>query len=113
MVAPDQLPFLLVFKNSNITNLAPTISKDMGNPLEGQTSPVTTTSNVVNVEAKVGPWSSGKADAALEFLSAEGTVSVSDIDEKNLVRKIDWMIMPLMWACYNLQYLHKVLSTHR
>ncbi|KAF7125849.1 hypothetical protein CNMCM5793_002142 [Aspergillus hiratsukae] len=84
----------------------------MGSPLEGQAGPVTATSNVVDVEAKVGPWSSGKADAALEFLSAEGTVSVSDIDEKNLVRKIDWMIMPLMWACYNLQYLDKVLINY-
>jgi hypothetical protein len=85
----------------------------MGNPLEGQTSPVTTTSNVVDVEAKVGARSSGKADAALEFLSAERTAFVSDVDERKLVRKIDWMIMPLMWACYNLQYLDKVLSTHR
>jgi len=38
---------------------------------------------------------------------------MSALDEKKLVRKIDWMIMPLMWACYNLQYLDKVLSTKR
>ncbi|KKA17862.1 Allantoate permease [Rasamsonia emersonii CBS 393.64] len=52
----------------------------------------------------------GHVDAALEFLQAEGTTAaVSTIDERKLVRKIDCMIMPLMWACYNLQYLDKVL----
>jgi hypothetical protein len=35
-------------------------------------------------------------------LTAEG--------EKALVRKIDWMIMPLMWSCYCLQYLDKTLG---
>lgn len=51
-------------------------------------------------------------DAALEFLHAGDASVVSDIDEKKLVRKVDWMIIPLMWACYNLQYLDKVLSMH-
>lgn len=41
-----------------------------------------------------------KVDAALEFLNAENT-SVTEVDEKQLVRKIDWRIVPLMcksWA---------------
>ncbi|KAF2224779.1 major facilitator superfamily domain-containing protein [Elsinoe ampelina] len=33
-------------------------------------------------------------------------------DEKRLVRKIDWMIMPLMWTCYVLQYLDKTLINY-
>lgn len=52
------------------------------------------------------------ADKALEFLrfneeSEEGTVIA--VDEKTLVRKIDWMIVPIMFACYFLQYLDKSL----
>lgn len=52
-------------------------------------------------------------DEALKFLAAEFTAGeLSDIDEKALVRKIDWMILPLMWCCYCLQYLDKTLSTY-
>jgi hypothetical protein len=52
------------------------------------------------------------ADKALEFLRVneegeEGTVA--SIDEKTLVKKIDWMIVPIMFACYFLQYLDKSL----
>lgn len=43
----------------------------------------------------------GKVDAALEFLNAENT-SVTEVDEKVLVRKIDWRIVPLM--C---EYIHE------
>ncbi|KAI3398084.1 hypothetical protein diail_9837 [Diaporthe ilicicola] len=52
------------------------------------------------------------ADAALEFLYAEGTTIMTDVDEAKLVRKIDWRIVPLMWACYNLQYLDKTLVNY-
>lgn len=38
---------------------------------------------------------SDKVDAALEFLNAEDT-TVTEVDEKVLVRKIDWRIVPLM-----------------
>lgn len=51
-----------------------------------------------------------EVDAALEYLNREDTSVMSEIDEKKLVRKIDWMIVPLMWVCYNLQYLDKTLS---
>lgn len=45
-----------------------------------------------------------KADAALAFLRDRGDVpEMTPQDEKRLIRKIDWMIMPLMWACYVLQ----------
>ena len=67
-------------------------------------------SGSVDVDVKNGIIREGKADAALEFLRDEETIGAEEVDEKTLVRKIDWMIMPLMWAAYNLQYLDKVLS---
>ncbi|KAF4543793.1 Major facilitator superfamily [Lasiodiplodia theobromae] len=57
----------------------------------------------------------GDGDEALKFLAAEATNAgeLSDvIDEKALVRKIDWMIIPLMWCCYCLQYLDKTLINY-
>lgn len=71
-------------------------------------------------------------DAALDFLKQQGPearvvageipgegegedVTQKKIDddveeERKLLRKIDWMIVPLAWACYTLQYLDKTLS---
>ncbi|XDG00441.1 hypothetical protein ABKA04_000056 [Annulohypoxylon sp. FPYF3050] len=51
-------------------------------------------------------------DAALEYLNREGTTVMTEINEKALVRKIDMMVIPLMWACYNLQYLDKTLINY-
>ena len=49
-------------------------------------------------------------DKALDFLRTEAGVGEGeDVDEKRLVRKIDWMIVPLMFCCYLLQYLDKSL----
>lgn len=36
------------------------------------------------------------ADAALEFMTHENTGTMTEVDEKKLVRKIDWRIVPLM-----------------
>ncbi|KAK3112732.1 hypothetical protein LTR53_010680 [Teratosphaeriaceae sp. CCFEE 6253] len=53
------------------------------------------------------------ADVALDFLRSQGDVRpMTREDEKRLVRKIDWMIMPLMWCCYCLQYLDKTLINY-
>lgn len=43
------------------------------------------------------------ADAALEFLYAEETTIMTDVDEKKLVRKIDWRIVPLMCRSFDTQ----------
>lgn len=43
------------------------------------------------------------ADAALEFLYAEETTVMTDVDEKKLVRKIDWRIVPLMCRCSDME----------
>lgn len=50
------------------------------------------------------------ADKALEFLKYNETGNEQSIvDERALVRRIDWMIVPIMFACYFLQYLDKSL----
>ncbi|KAI9747657.1 MAG: hypothetical protein M4579_007421 [Chaenotheca gracillima] len=55
----------------------------------------------------------GDADAAFGFLKSEGEViDLGGASERALVRKIDWMIVPLMWACYFLQYLDKTLINY-
>ena len=49
-------------------------------------------------------------DKALEFLRTEVAPGEGDaINEKRLVRKIDFQIVPLMFSCYFLQYLDKSL----
>ncbi|GKT51015.1 thiamine repressible genes regulatory protein thi1 [Colletotrichum spaethianum] len=53
------------------------------------------------------------ADAALDFLRNGGDVSLmTSEDERRLKRKIDWRIVPLMFACYILQYLDKTLINY-
>jgi hypothetical protein len=43
-------------------------------------------------------------DAALEFLRSGGEAKpMTASDEKALLRKIDWRIMPLMFGCYTLR----------
>lgn len=53
---------------------------------------------------------SGDVDEALKFLRDGGTATSTEINERALVRKIDWMMMPLMFCCYFLQYMDKTLS---
>lgn len=50
-------------------------------------------------------------DAALGFLraNADSGNAAIDIDEKKLMRKVDWMVMPLLFCCYYLQYTDKTL----
>lgn len=52
-------------------------------------------------------------DEALNFLQNQDVVDdLTPEEEGKLVRKIDWMIMPLMWNCYMLQYLDKTLVNY-
>ncbi|KAF2112864.1 allantoin permease [Lophiotrema nucula] len=52
-------------------------------------------------------------DEALNFLKNQHDVGELTLEEeKKLVRRIDWMIMPLMWSCYCLQYLDKTLVNY-
>ena len=56
------------------------------------------------------------ADAALDFLRSEGHVrEMTKEDEKKLLRKIDWMVMPLMWCCKHVIREHvpfRLLADH-
>ncbi|PYH98214.1 allantoate permease [Aspergillus ellipticus CBS 707.79] len=70
------------------------------------------TAHAVDIESKDGNVSSGQADAALEFLRHAEVATFSEVDERKLVRKIDWMIVPLMWAIYFLQYEDKILINY-
>lgn len=65
-------------------------------------------------EVKIGEVKNvSNADAASDFLRHEsGAGEMTAEDEKKLVRKIDWMIMPLMWLCYWAQYLDKTLINY-
>lgn len=54
--------------------------------------------------------SKSQVDDALKFLRNHSeTVSMTSTEEKALVRKLDWMLMPLMAVVYNLQYLDKTI----
>lgn len=55
------------------------------------------------MESEKQALGSQDADAALEFLYAEETTVMTDVDEKRLVRKIDWRIVPLMCRSSNIK----------
>lgn len=54
-------------------------------------------------------------DKALRFLRRDGNqnepyISLSIDEKRKLIKKIDWMLMPLMFMIFFLQYLDKTLS---
>ncbi|EPE24797.1 MFS general substrate transporter [Glarea lozoyensis ATCC 20868] len=58
---------------------------------------------------------SSHVDDALKYLHSVGNagdVSFTAQDEKQVVRKIDWMLLPLMAAMYNIQYLDKTILNY-
>ncbi|KAH6666792.1 allantoin permease [Halenospora varia] len=64
-----------------------------------------------DVQKKAIP--TAETDDALKFLRRDDEHGAfEDIDEKVLLRKIDWMVMPLMFSCYILQYLDKTLINY-
>ncbi|OJD39878.1 allantoate permease [Diplodia corticola] len=68
-------------------------------------------------KTKAKPKDGIDGDEALRFLAAEATALTAHdlscvVDEYALVRKIDRMIIPLMWCCYCLQYLDKTLINY-
>ncbi|KAG0643144.1 major facilitator superfamily domain-containing protein [Tuber brumale] len=50
-------------------------------------------------------------DIALTYVRNVG-VGGGHVGEKELVRKIDWRIVPIMFACYTMQFLDKVLINY-
>jgi hypothetical protein len=74
----------------------------------GDTSPAPDS----DVEIGIVEEPAKNGDEALRFLkNAHDVGELTPEGEKKLLRKIDWMIMPLMWCCYCLQYLDKTLGT--
>lgn len=52
-------------------------------------------------------------DAAWTFLQSHGHVEMDSLDLRALRRKIDWHIVPLMFCCYTMQFLDKVILNVR
>ena len=52
-----------------------------------------------------------EVDDALNFLAKESADGdFAHINEKKLLRKIDWIVMPLLFSVYYLQYTDKTLG---
>ncbi|RAK80486.1 putative MFS transporter [Aspergillus fijiensis CBS 313.89] len=73
--------------------------------MDAEKSIVTTAKNDSHIASR-------QADAALEYLQTGEVATFSEVEEKQLVRKIDRMIVPLMWAIYFLQYQDKILINY-
>lgn len=71
----------------------------IGSPVKPQISEL----SVVQEETK----KPAQVDSALRFLHEAGTATHTPEEENALVRKIDWMIMPLASAVYFLQFMDK------
>lgn len=54
---------------------------------------------------------SGNVDAAWKFLdqNREAAGASEEVDIDKMRRKIDWHIVPLMFCCYTMQFLDKVI----
>lgn len=48
-------------------------------------------------------------DDAFKYLHDHGNAESTDIDLATLRRKIDWRIVPIMFVCYVLQFVDKVV----
>lgn len=70
--------------------------------------------SITATEAQVADKSSGEVDAAWEYLDGHRDAAAVDaIDIDKLRRKIDFRIVPLMFCCYTLQFLDKVILNVR
>jgi len=78
------------------------------NQLEVISQPAVSVAEEARIEEK-----EKHGDRALAFLNREEVGNEHEyVDEKKLRRKIDWMVMPLMFACYFLEYLDKSLRRY-
>jgi hypothetical protein len=51
-----------------------------------------------------------EVDGALAFLRDQPSAEIAELDERKLIRKIDWLVMPILFGIYVLQYIDKSLS---
>jgi len=76
-------------------------------PTKSETSPAISKGDV---ESSTVPINSHAVDDALPFLQSHGHVTLLNEEEENiLVRKIDWMILPLLSVVAFLQFLDESL----
>ena len=61
------------------------------------------------MEKTIGPTST---EGVSPDRSSDMVGRIDTVDEKTLYRRIDWHIMPLMFFCYLLQFLDKVLINY-
>lgn len=58
--------------------------------------------------------SSDEVDGAWKFLNDHrDTHGVDDVDLRKLRHKVDWHIVPIMFCCYTMQFLDKVIYNVR
>lgn len=64
-----------------------------------------------SVSEDADPSKPGHVDAAWKFLDQNRDVAANNVtvDIDALRRKIDWHIVPLMFCCYTMQFLDKVI----
>ena len=81
-----------------------------------QAAPSSSSSSDQSLPTSFSEAANGKTDvdAAWKFLNDHrGTAGVSAVDINALRRKIDWHIVPLMFCCYTMQFLDKVILNVR
>jgi hypothetical protein len=70
--------------------------------------------NVAASDAPVAEGHLGQIDAAWKYLDDHRDATAVDaVDVKALRRRIDFRIVPLMFLCYTLQFLDKVILNVR
>lgn len=70
--------------------------------------------NIAEAEAQLASKSSGEVDDAWKYLDGHRDAAAVDaIDLTALRRRIDFRIVPLMFLCYTLQFLDKVILNVR
>ena len=84
----------------------------MSLPDKSTTNPIaiTQTPSIADEEQQLKHVATKDVDAAWQFIQ-NAAPSDTVIDDGKLLRKLDWMLMPLMFACYFLQYSDKTLCT--
>ncbi|OIW32846.1 putative allantoate protein [Coniochaeta ligniaria NRRL 30616] len=69
--------------------------------------------NIAETEAQLADKSSGEVDAAWRYLDGHRDAAAVDaVDLTALRRRIDFRIVPLMFLCYTLQFLDKVILNY-
>lgn len=67
---------------------------------------------IQNLNPETEKFITGQVDSALEFLHRDEGIEFIQIDEKQLVRKIDILVMPLMFGAYLFQFMDKSLLSY-